>query len=371
MTPNETLASVIVVSYNSSRHLPRCLRSLEATTGNDCEVLVLDNTSTDGSADLVARDFPWVKLVRLSENTGFAAANNIGARLALGRYVVALNPDTEVTIGWLEALLAPFTQPLSLGERPIGATTARILMMDAPAQVNTCGNIMHLTGITKCRGLGLAADASELSYQAEVSAVSGACFAMLRELWLRFGGFDPGFFTYVEDTDLSLRARLAGYRCVYAPGAVVYHSYTSSFSPRKLYYLERNRTAMLLKCLTWPTLLLLFPVLAVAECIAWGYALKSSPAHVWAKVKAYSWLAANGRRVWRARREAQSHRQVSDRELLRAADWRLDIGQLAGPKLQWAVEALLNPLFRAWHHALTSERVGLPDKGPSVAIENV
>ncbi len=339
-----TLASIIIVSYNSRQHLERCLSSVAATIGPQCEVVLLDNASADGSADFVAERFPWVKLARSASNIGFAAGNNRAVGLAKGRYIVALNPDTEVTPGWLQALLRPMEER-GAGTGRVGLTTARILMMDRREQVNTCGNNMHYTGLTVCRGLNREADAPELLRESEVSAVSGACFAISRALWDELGGFDGTFFTYLEDTDISMRARLLGYRCVYAPQAVVYHSYANNFSARKLYYLERNRPVMLLKCYTWRTLLAMLPALALAEAITWGYALKSGRQHVAARWKAYGWLLANRREIGRKRRMAQGCRRVSDARMLSATTARLDMAQLAGPALGSILNMALNPLF--------------------------
>ncbi len=337
------LASIIVVSYNSRKDLDRCLSSLKVTLPERCEVIVVDNASADGSAGLVAERFPWVCLVPLSHNEGFAAANNRGVELAQGRYVVALNPDTEVAPGWLTALLEPLVEVQNVRRendesseahrRPVGMTTARILMMNAPTRVNTCGNTMHLTGITLCRGIRSMSDAAELAIVSDVSAVSGACFAMPKHLWQLLGGLDTDFFTYLEDTDLSLRSRLAGYRCVYTPKSVVYHSYTGTFSARKFYYLERNRVLMLLKCLRGSTLLFLLPVLGIAEFMTWGYALRNGPAHIYSKLRAYGWLIVNARSIERKRYQVQLHRRVTDREVLAPSAWRLDMAQMAGPAL--------------------------------------
>lgn len=360
-------ASIVVVSYNSLQHLERCLGSLGATLYDGCEVIVVDNASSDGSARYVEEQYPWVRLVRLSRNEGFAAANNRGVELARHPYVVALNPDTEAAPGWLSALLAPFAR-YEPGAAPVGMTTARILMMQEPDRVNTCGNSMHITGITVCRGLGQRSDHPALSSSCDINAVSGACFAMPRRLWLELGGLDPDFFTYVEDTDLSLRVRLAGYRCVYAPGGVVYHNYSATFPALKLYYLERNRALMLLKCLRGSTLFFMLPILGLAEMVAWGYALKSGPSHMRSKLRAYGWLVANARLIKSKRRQMRRSRRVGDRHLLSGVEWRLDIEQLAGPAVACLAGGILNPLFRLWHLAATSGARGTTLIAPAQGV---
>jgi GT2 family glycosyltransferase len=351
----QVLTSIVIVSYNSQHHLDRCLTSIDRTVDSTCETIVVDNASTDGSANYVAERYPWVRLIRSAENEGFAAGNNRGAAAARGGFIVALNPDTEVTPGWLDALLDPL-RCASAGDAeaqlPIGLTTPRILMMNERGTVNTCGNLPHYTGITSCWGLGQPAESPELALRCPVPAISGACFALSRVLWHKLGGFDEDFFTYLEDTDLSLRAYLLGYRCLYVPEAVIFHSYTNQFSARKLYFLERNRTNMLLKLYTWRTLALMAPALLLAECVSWGYALKSGRSYMRAKLGAYASVAARCGSIMRRRRQVQLTRQVSDRELLRILGLRLDFVQLAGAAVGRVAGGSLNPLFAVWNRVV-------------------
>lgn len=336
-------SSLIIVSYNSRIYLQECLSSVLANSGVASEILLVDNASGDGSADFVAQNFPEVRLIRNQHNSGFAAANNQAAKLAQGRYIVALNPDTKVSDGWLEALLQPFAD-----DPKVGLTTPKILMLNNPAKVNTCGNTVHYSGLTTCRGLDSLADNPELAQGCEVSAVSGACFAIRRELWEKLGGFDENFFTYLEDTDLSLRARLAGYKTMYVPQSVVYHDYANRFSSAKIYYLERNRLLMLGKSFELKTLLWLLPALVLTEIITWGYALLNGWAGIKAKIRAYWWLLHNLGLVREKRKATQLLRRVSDKTLLDNCVGRLDISQLAGPKLGKVADFTINPFFRAW-----------------------
>jgi len=351
-------ASIIIVSYNSQPYLATCLKTVLATVGEAGEVILLDNASVDGSADFVAARFPQVKLIRSDTNLGFAAANNRAVAQAQGRYVVALNPDTLVTPGWLEALLAPFERE---GQAQVGLTTPRILMLQEPHKINTCGNQMHFTGLTFCRGLNQPANSPELAVAGEVSAVSGACFALPRSLWTKLGGFDETFFLYLEDTDLSLRARLAGYTCLYVPEAVVYHDYTNRFPASKMFYLERNRWLLLLKNYQLKTLGRILPALLLTELVTWGYTFKQGWPGLKSRLQAYGWLLTHLKMILQKRRQTQQLRQVSDHELLRMMDWRLNLCQLAGPTLAQAADYTLNPLYYLVYSRNLRSRAPFPE----------
>lgn len=333
-------ASVIIVSYNAAGYLPACLSTLAGSLGAGDEVIVVDSGSSDGSADLVARMFPEVRLIRSATNVGYAGGNNLGARAASREYLAFLNPDTQVEPGWLDVLVA------ELADDPrAGLATSQILLLQDPGRVNAAGNSVHLTGLTLCRGMGVTRDA--LGAEAEVAAVSGAAFAIRRALFEQLGGFDPAFFLYMEDTDLSQRARLAGYSVRYLPRSVVYHDYQLRFGPRKTYYQERNRYLMLLKNLRWQTLGVLAPALLVAELVTWAYVLLREPRRWRNKLAAYLWIAANWRRVMGLRRAAQALRRAPDHALLAGWTATIDYRQAGDSRAARAAEALLNPLFGA------------------------
>ncbi len=343
-------ASVIVVSYNSRGYLDGCLDSLITQLDPDDELIVVDNGSTDGSAEFVAAQYPQVRLLR-SENVGYAGGNNRGAEIARGDYLVFLNPDTIVMPGALSALVAPLrTNPRD------ALSTACIVFMDRPEVINTCGNTMHYTGLTYCRGAGR--PVGDYAQPVEVDAVSGAAFAIRRQVFEELGGFDERFFMYVEDTDLSLRARLAGYRCLYVPAAVIKHDYRPAYSPNKAFYLERNRHLMLLKNLTRATYLRLLPGLALSEVVTWGYLLLKGARYWGIKVRVYRWLWQHrGTMVAEAQR-TQRRRQRNDREVVGQMTHRLEFDQLANRHLSRAAELLFHPAFWLAHRVL-AHRVGM------------
>lgn len=338
-TASDPRASVVIVNYNGGDQVTACLESVLADpAGAAYQIILVDNASSDGSAQVVADRFPRLTLLRSQTNLGFGGANNLGARHARGDYLAFLNPDTVVTPGWLEALLA------ALEEEPQPAlATSKILLLNEPERINTAGNEVHLTGLTLCRGAGL--DSDRLDEPAEVTAVSGAAFAMHRELFEQLGGFDAEFFMYLEDTDLSLRARLAGARCLYVPRSVVYHDYELRFGPDKTYYEEHNRYRMVLKAFRWPTLLLLLPALLLAEVVTWGYVLLRDRPRWRNKLRAYAHLVHTWPGLRAARLQAQSLRRRPDRELLRAAHYRLDFEQTGAGLVADLAHVVFDPLF--------------------------
>lgn len=336
--------SIVIVSYNSLNHLVRCFPSVIHLDYPDFEVILVDNHPSDGSAAWVKQHFPDVHVVNNPDNTGYAGGNNLGFAMANGEYVAVLNPDSLVEPGWLRSMV----QALEADPRA-GLAAGKILLMDDPSHINTCGLDITFTGLSFCRGLGQ--PSGRYQHPEVVFGVSGCAFVCRRQLLEELGGFDGLFFTYYEDTDLSLRANLAGYRCLYVPSAISYHQYVWKFSASKCYYQERNRYIALLKSLRVPTLVLLSPMLILSEVIAWGYALLQGPEHLKSKYRSLTWLAANWRQVSEARRKVQLQRQVPDRVLLSRFSWRLSFANTAKPLFAALLSASLNPLVFLWGSA--------------------
>lgn len=332
--------SVIIVNYNGRSYLDACLQSVLAYSGKDVEVFLVDNQSDDGSADYVSAHYPQVQVIP-NQNNGYGAGNNLAARVALGKYLVFLNPDTCVTPGWLDRLLLP----LAANPR-IGMTTPKLVLMDDPQRINTAGNDVHLTGLTLCRGMGEPVEG--MAETAVIPAVSGAAFVMRHDLFSQLGGFDADFFLYMEDTDLSLRARFAGYSCLYVPKSVVYHDYSLRFGSNKTYYQERNRYLMLLKNLRWRTLLLLLPALLLAELITWGFVLVQEPARLVNKLRAYAWIGRRWQSIMRKRRKTQAKRCISDLEWLAGTTTTLSFEQAGSGVSVRMAHGVFDPLFTMW-----------------------
>jgi GT2 family glycosyltransferase len=302
-------ASVILVIYNGARYLEACLEALLQETRPDDEIILVDNASSDGSASLVQERWPQAKFIRNEVNRGFAAACNQGAQQARGETLVFLNQDTRVLPGWLNVLV----DGLCAGEN-MGLTTSKLLLMSQPERINLCGQDLHYTGLSFGRGALETAD--NFNQPQAVGAVAGASFAIRRALWEQLGGFDPAFFMYYEETDLSWRAALRGYTSWYLPGSAAYHDAALKPSARAAYYSVRNRIVLLLKHWKWPTLLFLLPALLLTELIDWVYLVRLGWGYLPAKCKAYAWLLTHPSQIYQARRKAQAGRKVSDARLL-------------------------------------------------------
>jgi GT2 family glycosyltransferase len=209
--------SVIIPNWNGAKHLPTCLDSLHAQTHQEVEVIVVDNASTDGSQSLLAQRYPSVRLIPLSDNRGFTGACNAGLQAAAGEILVLLNNDTETDPGWLAAVASAFER-----YPQAGAVASKMLLYDQRDIFHTAGDFYRLDGIPGNRGVW-ERDVGQYDCEDYVFSACGGSAAYRRAMLTQIGLLDDAFFFSCEDLDLGWRAQLAGWRCIYAPGAVVYH----------------------------------------------------------------------------------------------------------------------------------------------------
>jgi GT2 family glycosyltransferase len=329
---------VVTVAYNSGPHLQELVASIYQTEP-EVEVVVVDNASADGAVSRVQAEYPDLRIVRSERNLGFGAGSNLGAARAGGSYLVFINHDALLSGGWLEALVSPLAEDPS-----VGLVTPKVLLRDHPDRINVAGLDVHLSGISMCRGLG--APRTALDKEAEVAAISGVAFAIRRDLYEALGGFDEEYFLYMEDVDLSLRAWLAGTRCLYVPRAVVHHDYALQVDARKTFWVERGRYLLLLKAFRHRTLLALVPSLILAEVVTWGWILWRNPGAAVEKLRAWGWLLAHRTQVAEKRRRLQASRVVPDETFLARCQEDLDFAQLAGPRMARTAGVVFGPLLR-------------------------
>jgi GT2 family glycosyltransferase len=235
--------TVVIVNWNGDDHLPVCLESLRQQTFRDFEVLVVDNGSTDGSVDLVRTRFPEVALLSLEENLGFAAANNRAIARCRTPWIALLNNDTEADSRWLEALLT------AAHDHPEASFFAsQIRLFDRRDLLDSAGDGLPIAGAPF--KIGHRQEARLYSEPRPVFGASAAAALYSAPMLTDLGGLDEDFYCIYEDADLSLRAQLAGHRCLYIPQAVVYHKVNSSLRLRArlaVFLSQRNSEWFILK----------------------------------------------------------------------------------------------------------------------------
>jgi GT2 family glycosyltransferase len=257
------LISVVVVNWNRKELLRACLASLARQTGVPREIIVVDNGSSDGSADLAEHEF-GAQVIRNPENRGFCAANNQGIAAARGEFIALLNNDAEAEPGWLAAL----HRACSRGP-DIGMAASKVLVWEDPQRIDKVGHLIFPDGQNRGRGSG-ALDRGQYDREEEVLWPDGSAALYRKEMLDQIGGFDEDFFAYGDDAELGLRGRIAGWKCIYTPEAVVRHHRGSTLgksSSRRLELIERNRLLLALKLFPW-SLLWLNPIFFAARLVA-------------------------------------------------------------------------------------------------------
>ena len=209
--------AVIIPNWNTREFLGPCLRSLRQQTFGDFETIVVDSASTDGSVGFVTENFPEVRTLSLPENRGFSGAVNAGIEESDAEFVVLLNNDTEQDPVWLESLVR------AAGRRPeAGLFASKLVDFEDRRLLDGAGDALRRSGLPYRLGHG-ERDRGQFEREEFVFGACAAAALYRRSVFGEIGLFDEDFFAYCEDGDVSFRAQLAGHRCLYVPGAVVYH----------------------------------------------------------------------------------------------------------------------------------------------------
>jgi GT2 family glycosyltransferase len=252
--------SVLVVNHSRRELLNKCLASIrEATKGLDSEIIVVDNASQDGSQELVRTSYPEARLIPLTHNEGFAPAVSRAARLARGQWLLIVNNDATVEPGCLRLL-----EQAGESASDIGIATAQVRFAQARDTINTAGLEIDTLGIAYDRLAGRPVADEQCQRPIEVFGASGCVSAYRIQMLSEIGGFDESFFAFMEDADVSWRARMNGWRCVYEPRAIAHHegSATAGQGSRMKYVLVgRNRMRLIAKNAT------------TAQLLRWGWAM--------------------------------------------------------------------------------------------------
>lgn len=309
--------SVIVTNWNGKPWLSRCLDSLRSQRYERLKTILVDNGSTDGSVDFVRQRYPEVQVMALPVNVGFAAANNRALRRADTPYVALLNNDAVADSLWLSELVG------ALERHPeAGFAASKMLFLENPERVDRAGDAYTTAGAAFLRGRW--ADSRDYSREEWVfGACAGAALyrmAMLRDIGL----FDEDFFILYEDVDLSFRAQLRGYRCLFVPGALVYHGGASTIghdSPLSVFYGHRNLEWVYGK--NMPSVLLIRTIFfhVIYDISAFLYFFLRHRGGVFAKAK---FEALKGwRKTCEKRRQVQEMKSVSHKDLRKLMSWEM------------------------------------------------
>lgn len=238
------LISAVVVNRDRAVLLRAALDSLTAAlaaTGSATEVVVIDNGSSDDSCAMVAHDFPEILLVELDRNFGFPAAVNLGVERTAGEWILLLNNDATIE---RDALVHVFADAIP---DDVGAFALQMRFAARTDLINSAGIGLDVLGVAYDRCLGEPID-GEAARPGEVFGASGGAAMYRRAMLEEVGGFDDRSFVYLEDVDVAWRARMAGWRTLYVPGAIVWHHHSATAqhgSDFKYFHVGRNRIRLL------------------------------------------------------------------------------------------------------------------------------
>ena len=239
--------SAIVVNYRRPDILGACLHSLETAldrTGEEWELIVVDNASGDESCDLVRREVPNAKLMEMPDNLGFPTAVSKGSQASTGTWVLLINNDVKVEPDAVAHMLAA-----ARSGPHVGSVAAQMRFANDPETINSAGIGVDRLGIAFDRLLGQPLAASE-TQPTEVFGACGGAALYRREMLDEIGGFDESFFFALDDADVSWRAQMKGWKCLYAPNAVVMHHHGATIghgSSLKYFHVGLNRIRTLAK----------------------------------------------------------------------------------------------------------------------------
>ncbi|MEA2267542.1 MAG: hypothetical protein QOD55_538 [Solirubrobacteraceae bacterium] len=338
-----TRLAVVIVTYNSAGDVTAALERLQPQLEAGDEVVVVDNASVDGSADVARRAAPDATVIETGANLGFAAGCNIGAAATTAAVLLFLNPDAAPAPGSLAALRRA-------AEHSTWGAWQPLVTMPGGREINTAGGVVHFLGFGWAGRCGEAVPA--VNTAGPVAFASGAAFCVRREAWDALGGFDDSYFMYGEDLDLSLRLWLAGWEVGIEPSARVEHHYDFAKGPEKWFLLERNRWRTVLATYPAPLLALVMPAL-----LAFELAVLPVAAHdgwLGPKLRAQGAVLRDLPRILARRRRTQAARRIDTLEFAKRLTATLDSPYIAVPRWARLLAVLQSSFWWAVRRALAA-----------------
>lgn len=317
---------MIIPNWNGKRFLEECIDSLKGQTFQNFETILVDNGSIDDSVEFAAKCYgDFIRIIRNSKNLGFTGGNNVGIQASKGEYIVLLNNDTWADPRWLEELARA-----TRFDPPIGMWGSKVRSYYQRNRIEGAGELIYWDGLCRARGQ-YEQDHGRYDAMEEILFPPG-CGAMYRKsLFDGIGLFDEDFFAYADDSEIGIRARLAGWKCLYVPAAIVYHKNSGTagqYSPLKAFYVERNRLWITIKYFPFP-LLFLSPFFTFYRFAFQAYGALTHQGAAGKFAKKYSPLRLMGillkaygsgfrylPRMWKKRKELRPLRKVSYGEVI-------------------------------------------------------
>ena len=264
--------AVVILNWNGKKFLEKFLPSLLENSINKADIIVADNASADDSVEFMRSNFPYIRIIQLNKNYGFAKGYNLALAQVEADYYILLNSDIEVTPNWIQPLI-----DLMESDASIAACQPKIRSFLEPQKfeyAGGAGGFIDKYGYPFCRGrmfLSIEEDDGQYDDTIEIFWATGACMFVRSSLFHKFGGLDEDFFAHMEEIDFCWRLKNEGYKIMYCPLSVVYHiggGTLPKISWRKTYLNFRNNCILLYKNLPDNLLLEVFAKRLVLDGIA-------------------------------------------------------------------------------------------------------
>jgi len=307
---NDPLISIVILNYNAGELLIDCIDSIQKSIYKNFEIILVDNVSKDNSHKKCKEKFPNIKLIENSENLGYCEGNNVGLRVAKGRFVVILNPDTIVEPSWLSELLSAFRKN---GD---GIYQPKFLASTDHSMLLSTGNMIQIFGFGYSRSKG-DLDRGQYEKFEKINFASGTCIFTSKKIIEKIGLFESFLFAFHDDFELCWRGALIGINSFYVPTAIVYHpieGYSFKWSPLKFKLLERNRKYCLLTLYSRSTFFKMIPGLLLVDVAVLFFYL--SKGLVKMKISADIEILKNIKKINGKYKKNQKNRKISDRILI-------------------------------------------------------
>jgi len=304
------LISIIILNYNAGKLIEECVDSIYQSNYKNFEIILVDNNSKDESHVKCKEKFPLINLIANKENLGYCEGNNVGIRVANGKFVIVLNPDTIVEPNWINELLHGYEK---FGD---GIYQPKFLTLDNESILQSTGNMIQLFGFGYSRNKG-DKDENQFNNIENINYASGTCLFTTKEIFTQLGFFDSFLFAYHDDLDLCWRASMQGIQSYYIPTSIVFHpseGFSFKWSNFKFFLLERNRLYCLFTHYSHITILKFLPSLVLVDIAVSLFYLKNGLFSE--KIKASLDILKNLKFLNLRYNLIQKNRTVEDKEII-------------------------------------------------------